>query len=320
VSEVLVLADITGAGPRGSTLELLTLARRLGDPSAVVCGPGGSHAVDRLAEYGAAKIYLSPDPVHEQYLSGPKVALLTQLAARPGVACVLLPSGPEGKDVAARVAVRLDAGIITDAVDIETGPDGPVITQAVVSGQWLARSRVVRGLPVVTVRTGAVQAEPRPVQPVVEEVTLELGELDRGARVVHRAPKQSSGRPELTDAKVVVAGGRGVGSAEGFAIVERLADTLGAAVGASRAAIDEHWAEHDLQVGQTGKTVAPALYLAGGISGSIQHRAGMQSSRTIVAVNKDPKAPIFAIADFGVVGDLHLVLPRLIDEIEKRRT
>lgn len=319
MSEVLVLAEFSGATVRPSSLELLTAARSLGEPSAVVCGPGARQAVDRLAEYGAAKIYLSETPEHDEYLAGRKVALLTELIRRSSPAGVLVSSGPDGKDIAARIAVRLDSGIVTDAVAIDLDADGPVITQSVVSGQWLARSRVVRGTPVITVRTGAVQAEAHPVRPTVEEVTPELSDLDRGARVVSRSPKQSSGRPELTDARIVVSGGRGVGSAEGFAVIERLADTLGAAVGASRAAIDEHWADHDLQIGQTGKTVAAQLYLAGGISGSIQHRAGMQSSRTIVAVNKDPKAPIFTIADFGVVGDLHVVLPRLIDEIDKRR-
>jgi electron transfer flavoprotein alpha subunit len=319
VSEVLVLAEFSGAAVRMSSLELLTVARRLGEPSAVVCGAGARQAVDRLAEYGAAKIYLSETPEHDEYLAGPKVALLAQLAGRNSPAGVLIGSGPEGKDIAARVAVRLDSGVVTDAVAIDIDTEGPVVTQSVVSGQWLARSRVVRGTPVITVRTGAVQAEASPVQPVVEEMTPELSDLDRNARVVSRSPKQSSGRPDLTDAQIVVSGGRGVGSAGGFTVIERLADALGAAVGASRAAIDEHWAEHNLQIGQTGKTVAPQLYLASGISGSIQHRAGMQSSRTIVAVNKDPKAPIFTIADFGVVGDLHAVLPRLIDEIDKRR-
>lgn len=322
MSEILVLADVSLGNVRTSTLELLTAARDLGEPAAVVCGPGGHGAVDRLAEFGAAKIYLAGSPDYDGYLAAPKAALLAELARRNGAAGVLISSGPEGKDVAGRVAVRLESGVVTDAVAVEAGPDGPVVTQSVVAGQWFARSRVSGPTAVITFRAGAVPAQPSPtpVQPVVEEVEIALGEADRGARVVSRTPKQGTGRPELADAKVVVAGGRGVGSAAGFAVIERLADALGAAVGASRAAIDEHWADHDLQVGQTGKTVAPQLYLAGGISGAIQHRAGMQSARTIVAVNKDPKAPIFTIADFGVVGDLHTVLPRLIEEIEKRRS
>jgi electron transfer flavoprotein alpha subunit len=320
VSEILVLADVNLGSVRTSTLELLTAARQLGEPAAVVCGPGGHAAVDRLAEFGAEKVYLAGSPEYDEYPAAPKAALLAELARRNGAAGVLLGSGPDSKDVAGRVAVRLESGVVTDAVTVVAGPDGPVVTQVVVAGQWLARSVVSGPTPVITVRPGAVPAQPHPVAAVVEEVKIALAGTDRAARVVDRRPKQGSGRPDLSDAKVVVAGGRGVGSAGGFAVLERLADALGAAIGASRAAIDEHWVDHDLQVGQTGKTVAPQLYLASGISGTIQHRAGMQSSRTIVAINKDPKAPIFTVADFGIVGDLHAVLPRLIEEIEKRRS
>ncbi len=317
--EVLVLVESSRSGVRTSSLELLTAARTLGEPAAVVCRPNGDELVGTLGEYGAAVVYLSTTPDHDPFPAGPRVAVLADLARRQGASAVLISSAPEGKDVAGRLAVRLDSGIVTDAVALEPGPQGPVITQSVVSGQWLARCQVSGPTPVITVRTGAVQAEPHPVQPRVVELDLDLDQAELGARVTARSPKRSSGRPELTGARIVVAGGRGVGSAEAFGLIERLADTLDAAVGASRAAIDEHWVDHDLQIGQTGKTVAPQLYLAAGISGSIQHRAGMQSSRTIIAVNKDPKAPLFTIADFGVVGDLHTVLPQLIDEIGKRR-
>jgi electron transfer flavoprotein alpha subunit len=153
----------------------------------------------------------------------------------------------------------------------------------------------------------------------VEPLEVAFSERARGAAVTSRAAKQGTGRPDLADASVVVAGGRGVGSEEGFEVIGRLADVLGGAVGATRAVSDLKWAPHELQIGQTGKTVAPTLYVAAGVSGAIQHRAGMQSSKTIVAVNKDPKAPIFQIADFGVVGDLHHVIPALIDEVSKRK-
>jgi electron transfer flavoprotein alpha subunit len=170
---------------------------------------------------------------------------------------------------------------------------------------------------VVTVRPNSVVPEPAPVEPAVETMAVGSGPAP-APQVVARTPKSVTGRPELADAAIVVAGGRGVGSPEGFNLIERLADALGAAVGASRAATDLAWCPHEFQVGQTGATVSPQLYLASGISGAIQHRAGMQGSRTIVAINKDPQAPIFEISDFGVVGDLHTILPALIDEIGKR--
>jgi electron transfer flavoprotein alpha subunit len=227
-------------------------------------------------------------------------------------------SGPEGKDVAGRLAVRLGSGILTDAVDVRPGADGVEVDQSVVAGEWIATSTVVRGVPVVTVMPNAVTPAPSAVTPTVELVDVELSATARSARIVSRSPRAATGRPELADAALIVAGGRGVGSAQAFELIERVADALGAAVGASRAATDENWYPHQFQIGQTGKTVAPQLYLASGISGAIQHRAGMQGSKTVVAVNKDPKAPIFSIADFGVVGDLHVVLPQLVDEIAKR--
>ena len=319
MSEVLVIVERSESGVRKPTLELLTLARRLGEPSAVLFGPADDAVVAQLGEYGAVKVYAAADPVVGEYLVVPKVAVVSDLARRVQPAAVLLTSGPEGKDVAGRVAVRLESGVITDAVDVRPGADGVEADQSVVAGEYVATSTIVRGIPVITVMPNAVTPEPAPVTPAVETVAVEA-DLTGAARVVSRSPKAATGRPELADAAVIVSGGRGVGSAEAFGVLERLADTLGAAVGASRAATDEHWYPHEFQIGQTGKTVAPQLYIASGISGAIQHRAGMQGSKTVVAINKDPKAPIFAIADFGVVGDLHAVVPQLIDEIAKRTT
>ena len=319
MSEILVLAELTPNGVRKATLELLTLARRLGEPSAVVCGEATDEVVARLGEYGATTVYAVAAPEIEQFLSLPKAEVVVDLARRVSPAAVLVTSGPEGKDVAARVAVRLDSGLVTDAVDVVA--EGGVVrtTQSVVAGSFHVTSEVVRGIPVITVMPNAVQAEAAPAQPRLEHVDVAFSDRARGATVTSRTPKGSSARPDLADAAVIVAGGRGVGSEAGLAVVEALADALGGAVGVTRAVSDLHWAPHDLQIGQTGKTVAPNLYLAAGVSGAIQHRAGMQSSKTIVAVNKDPKAPIFAIADFGVVGDLHTVLPALVDEVGKRR-
>jgi len=320
VSTVLVLVHHDDGIIRKPSLELLTLARRLGDPAAVVHGDAGDLLIDTLGRYGATTVYAIAPPEPPAYRPVVEALAVAELAARTTPVAVLITSGPSGTEIAARVAVRLDSGIITDAVQVSAAADGPVATQSVFAGTWLVESRVRRGTPVITVRPNAVTPEPvpAPVRPAVERIALTEPVPAAIPRVTASRAKAATGRPDLTEATVVVAGGRGVGSAEGFALIERLADVLGGAVGASRAATDLTWCPHEFQIGQTGKTVAPRLYLAGGISGAIQHRAGMQGSQTIVAINKDPKAPIFQIADFGVVGDLHTVLPALIDEIRKR--
>ncbi len=319
MTEVLVLVDRSDGVVRKATLELLTIARRLGEPAALVCGPADDAIMKVLGEYGATKAYVVDDPELESFLVAPKAEALAAVVRQASPAAVLVTSGREGTEVAARAAVRLDSGIVTDAVDVVPGDGGPVVTQSVFSGTWTTESQVVRGTPIITVRPNAVAPEVAPTDPKVEAVTVQLSEAARGSRVTQRTPKTSTGRPALSDAAVVVAGGRGMGSAEAFGLLEHLADALGGAVAASRAATDLGWYGHDFQVGQTGKTVAPQLYLASGISGAIQHRAGMQGSRTIVAINKDPKAPIFDIADLGVVGDAHAVLPALIAEVERRK-
>jgi electron transfer flavoprotein alpha subunit len=319
VTDVLVLAERRGTLPRQATLELLTLARRLGEPAVLVAGPVDDAFVEMLGRYGAARVLVVDDPALTDYVVAPKAEALVHVVRRITPAAVLVTASREGTEVAARAAVRLDSGIITGATDVTADAGGPLVTQSVFSGTWTTQSQVVRGTPIITVRPNSVAAETAPVTPAVEAVTLELSDTARGARVTASAPTTGSGRPELTDAAVVISGGRGMGSADAFGLLERLADELGGAVAASRAATDLGWYGHDYQVGQTGKTVSPQLYLASGISGAIQHRAGMQGSRTIIAVNKDAAAPIFDIADLGVVGDAHVVLPALIDEIGRRK-
>lgn len=319
VSGVLVLVETVNGTVRKASLELLTLARRLGEPAALVCGPADEALLKVLGEYGATHVYAVENPDLEEFLVAPKAEALAAVVRRTAPAAVLVTADHEGTEVAARAAVRLDSGIITDAVDVVAGEGGPLVTQSVFAGSWATQSQVVRGTPVITVRPNAVPPAAAPVEPVVETVTVDVGAGDRGSRIAQRTPKTGTGRPDLADASVVVAGGRGMGSAEAFALLERLADSLGGAVAASRAATDLGWYDHDFQIGQTGKTVAPQLYLASGISGAVQHRAGMRGSRTVVAINKDPKAPMFRFADFGVVGDAHAVLPALIDEVERRK-
>ncbi len=272
-----------------------------------------------LAEHGAQRIHVADHPDLDDYLVAPKAEVLVDVVRRTSPSAVLVTAGREGTEVAARAAVRLDSGIITDAVDVAPGEGGPLVTQSVFSGTWTTQSQVVRGTPIITVRPNSVLPEAFPVDPVVETVAVEPSEAARAARITARTPKTGTRRPDLVDASVVVAGGRGMGSAEAFGLLEQLADELGGAVAASRAATDLGWYGRDFQIGQTGKTVAPQLYLASGISGAIQHRAGMQGSRTIVALNKDSKAPIFSISDLGVVGDAHVVLPALIAEVQRRK-
>ena len=317
MAEILVLAEHLDDDVKKVTLELITLARRFGEPSVVWTGPGAEGGQARCAEYGAAKLYVAADTVFDDYVAAPAAALLAQLVREKSPALVLLAGTAQGKEVAGRLAVKIDSGVLTDAVDLQPGDDGPVAEQSIFGGATIVHSRVTRGTPIVAMRPNAVAPEPASGAAEVAEVSL--AEQAAGAKVTNQVVAEHSERPDLTEASIVVSGGRGTGGAEGFQIIEKLADSLNAAVGASRAVTDAGWYPHQFQVGQTGKTVSPQLYLAAGISGAIQHRAGMQTSKTIIAVNKDPEAPIFELADFGVVGDLFKVVPQLLEEIAKRK-
>ncbi|MER7197317.1 electron transfer flavoprotein subunit alpha [Streptomyces sp. CB01635] len=321
MSQVLVLVDHVDGSVRKPTLELLTLARRIGEPVAVHLGPGADTAAPVLAQHGASRILVCDAPDFDDYLVVPRVDALEAAAAAVQPAAVLVSSSSEGKETAARLALRLGSGVITDAVDIETSDQGPVVVQSVFAAAFTTKSRVTRGVPVITVKPNSAPVETAPADDVaVETLAVTFSALAHATRVVSRAARESTGRPELTESAVVVSGGRGVGSAENFALIEALADSLDAAVGASRAAVDAGWYPHTNQVGQTGKSVSPQLYIANGISGAIQHRAGMQTSKTIVVVNTDSEAPIFELADYGLVGDLFAVLPQLTEEIKSRKS
>ncbi len=320
MAEVLVLVELNpdGSGVRKTTLEALTAARALGEPAAVVTGaPGTAAAVkDALAEYGAATVYVAEAPEIDDYLVAPKAEVLASLVQEKSPAAVVVPSSPEGKEIAGRLAIKTGSGFLTDVTEIAA--DGTA-TQVAFAGATIVHSKVTAGIPVYTLRGNSVTPEPAPAAGTEQQVTVSLSDSAKLARVVDRVVEQKSSRPELTEASIVVSGGRGVASAENFSIIEALADSLGAAVGASRAAVDSGFYPHSFQVGQTGKTVSPQLYVAVGISGAIQHRAGMQTSKTIVAINKDPEAPIFELADFGVVGDLNTVVPAATEQISARK-
>ena len=317
MAEILVLAEHSGDTVKKVTLELLTLARQFGEPAVVWAGDGAEGARDRLAEYGAARIYVAGGDVSD-YVVAPVAEVLARLVAEKSPAAVLLAATGEGKEIAGRLAVKISSGVLTDVVGLAPGDGGIVAEQSIFGGAIIVQSRVKTGTPVIAVRPNSAAPAPAPAAGEIEQVAVELSDAAKAARVTERVVAERGERPELTEASIIVSGGRGVGSGENFALIEKLADSLGAAVGASRAATDAGWYPHQFQVGQTGKTVSPQLYVAVGISGAIQHRAGMQTSKNIMVINKDPEAPIFELADFGVVGDLFKVVPQLTEEITKR--
>ncbi|GGO85969.1 electron transfer flavoprotein subunit alpha [Nocardioides phosphati] len=313
MAEILVLVDHVDGAVRKTTNELLTIARRLGEPSAVFIGSGAA-PVEALAKFGAEKVYVVNDAEIKGYLVAPKAEVLQQVAAQANPGAILISSSAEGKEIAARLAIKLESGVITDAVDVDANG---VTTQSVFAGNYTVQAKVTKGTPIITVKPNAAAPEEVAGAGAVVDTAVTISDAAKSATIVASQPRQATGRPELTEAAIVVSGGRGTGG--DFTAVEALADELGAAVGASRAAVDSGWKPHTFQVGQTGKVVSPQLYVANGISGAIQHRAGMQTSKTIVAVNKDEEAPIFELVDFGVVGDLHTVLPALTNEIKTRK-
>jgi electron transfer flavoprotein alpha subunit len=314
MSEILVLVDHVDGAVRKTTNELLTIARRLGEPSAVFIGDLSDDAAAALKRYGAEKIYVVDDAEIKGYLVAPKAEVLQQLVERTSPGAVLISSNAEGKEIAGRLAVKIDSGLITDAVDVAPGP---VTTQSVFAGNYTVQAKVTKGTPVITVKPNAATPEQADGAGAQEKVDVTISDAAKTAKIVASEPRKASGRPELTEAAIVVAGGRGTGG--NFEPIENFADSLGAAVGASRAVVDSGWYPHSFQIGQTGKVVSPQLYVAAGISGAIQHRAGMQTSKTIVAINKDEEAPLFELVDFGVVGDLHQVLPAATEGVNKRK-
>ncbi|MFB9163472.1 electron transfer flavoprotein subunit alpha/FixB family protein [Arthrobacter psychrochitiniphilus] len=321
MSAIVVYIDQLDAPGKLSTTvrQLLTLARGAGEPVAVVAGPVAADVLADLGVYGVTRVLYSEQAELGQYLVAPKADLLAQAAAAVSASAVLVDNGAAGKEIAARTAVALNAGVITDAVSVTYDGGTLVAHKSILAGSWTVQAQAVSAVSVISVKAHSVEAgaAAEATSPAVEAVDVAFAPASLGARVVSRTPRAASGRPELEDARIIVAGGRGVDG--DFSPIEELADVLGAAVGASRAATDAGWISHASQVGQTGKKVSPQLYISVGISGAIQQKAGMQTSKLIVAVNKDSESPIFEIADFGIVGDLFKVLPQAVEEIKKRR-
>jgi electron transfer flavoprotein alpha subunit len=317
MAEALVLVEHAEGALKKVSAELITAARALGEPAAVVVGAPGTAAplIDGLKAAGAAKIYVAESDTVDNYLITPVVDVLAALAESSAPAAVLLAATADGKEIAGRLAARIGSGLLVDVVEVKSG--GKAV-HSIFGGAFTVEAQANGDTPVITVRAGAIEAEP--ADGAGEQVSVEVpAPAENATKITAREPAVAGDRPELTEATIVVSGGRGVGSAENFSVVEALADSLGAAVGASRAAVDSGYYPGQFQVGQTGKTVSPQLYIALGISGAIQHRAGMQTSKTIVAVNKDEEAPIFEVADYGVVGDLFKVAPQLTDAIKARK-
>jgi electron transfer flavoprotein alpha subunit len=317
MAEVLVLVEHAEGALKKVTSELITAARVVGEPAAVVVGKPGTAEplIDGLKSAGAAKIYVAESDDAENYLITPYVDVLASLVESASPAAVLLSSNADGKEIAGRLAARIGSGVLSDVVDVKEGAKG---IHSIFGGAFTVEAEATGDVPVITLRAGSVDAEPS--EGAGEVVNIEVpAQAENATKITKREPAVAGDRPELTEATVVVSGGRGVGSAENFKVVEDLADSLGAAVGASRAAVDSGYYPGQFQVGQTGKTVSPQLYIALGISGAIQHRAGMQTSKTIIAVNKDEEAPIFEIADLGIVGDLFKVAPQLTEAVKARK-
>jgi electron transfer flavoprotein alpha subunit len=326
MSELLVLIDHSDSKPKKISLQMLTAARQIAADTgetiaAVWLGNGGADNADLLGRFGAAKVYHWDSDDAYGYVTLPQVEALQKIIADNDVSSLFFASSNHVKDVAARLAIRVDGGVVTDCTDLRV-EDGTVVgVKEVFGGDMITNARIADGtFPMWGVSSNAFPAEEGDGGSA-ETVAIELSISDdaQKSKVTSVEIQAGGDRPDIGEAAIVVSGGRGLGEEEGFRLIEQLADALGAGVGASRAATDAGWYPHRYQIGQTGRTISPSLYIASGISGAIQHRAGMQTAQNIVAVNKDAEAPIFSIADFGIVGDLYNVVPKLIEEIQTRK-
>jgi len=321
VPGILVYAETLDGGPRPIALELLTKARTLGDVDAVALGPGAEKAAETLGRFGARTVYVKEDRAFRDILAAPAVAALRRLVEARAPDLLMVGMTYDGRDIASRLSAQLGTALIANATDVVARPGGFGVITPMFGGSLMVTT-VPKSPPpaIVLVRPKAFAAEPTGASaaPTVERLDDPVDSGKSVARVLRRETEQASG-PRLEDATVIVSGGRGLGAPENFKMLDELAAELGAAVGASRAVVDAGWKPYAFQIGQTGKTVKPSVYIAVGISGAMQHTVGMKGARTIIAINKDPEAPIFKLADLGVVGDVHKVVPQLIQEVRARK-
>ncbi len=316
---ILVFAEHRNKAFKKASFEAISAARSLAQQSGgkvigLAVGSGIEATAKELGAYGAEKILVVDDPQLERHSNTAYAKAIAEVATGQGVQVVLLAATQMGKDLAPRVAAKLGAGLASDCIALTLEGSEVVATRPVYAGKALADVKVTTPTKVFTLRPNVFTAVEAAGGSDVEKVSVAFAPGDFGSSV--KEVKVSTGRPDVTEADIIVSGGRGIKGPEHFTLIEGLADALGAAVGASRAVVDAGWRPHDEQVGQTGKTVAPTLYIACGISGAVQHLAGMSSSKYIVAINKDKDAPIFQVADYGIVGDLFEILPELTAQVK----
>jgi electron transfer flavoprotein alpha subunit len=316
---VLVVAEAKDGKLRNVSFEALAAGKKIasgGKVSAAVLGSNASSFASELAQYGADEVILVPNSALDQYTPDAYAQALTALIQNEKPDAILLGHTSSGKDVAPKVAARLNLGLVSDCTQVELDGNNVIFTRPIYAGKAFQKKRFVEGTIFATIR-------PNNIAPLeadgsktasIREFQVEIKDL---RTIIKEVVKKTAGGVDLSEAKVIVSGGRGVKSAEGFKPLRELADVLGGAVGASRGACDAEYCDYSLQIGQTGKVVTPDLYIACGISGAIQHLAGMSNSKVIVAINKDPEAPIFQVADYGIVGDLFEVVPMLTEEFRK---
>ncbi|HZU13121.1 MAG TPA: electron transfer flavoprotein subunit alpha/FixB family protein [Chloroflexota bacterium] len=322
--DILVYVEHDGPQPRHLALETVSKAAEVteahgGQVIAAVLGGGADGTIERLGRFGADTVYQDAGPVFDDYLTEPAVEYVAALIAETNPTAILLPYTQDGKDIGSRLSARLSAGAVANVVNVLENNGRLDAIETVFGGNYSDTVEVERSpLAILLVRANAFTAEEHPRQPAVKQMAFEPSEAAKRAQVGRRVQEEGTPTP-IEEAQIIVSGGRGLGGPEPFGLLEELAGELGGVVGASRAAVDAGWISYPHQVGQTGRTVKPQLYMAIGISGAVQHRVGMQTADTIIAVNRDKDAPIFQLADLAVVGDLFQIVPALTEEIKRRK-